>query len=149
MAPSNLIQERRNTIAKKNYLILLFSSTPRGFSSKCNSLKEQPPFRGATKGFPAKWRLRNDYADLGSASCSMKQNFNQSDLGSETSSVSCRTLRYGNSVLVSQTSFPRETSVGVVKCWLFSQVTTATSCGLCLVLFVDLILREGILARSH
>ena len=148
MAPRNLIQERRNTIAK-NYLILLFSSTQRGFSSKCNCLKEQPPFRGATKGFPAKWRLRNDYADLGSASCSMKQIFNQSDLGSETSSVSCRTPRYGMSALVSQTSFPGETSGGVVKCWLFSQVTTATSCGLCLVLFVDLILWEGILARSH
>ena len=149
MAPSNLIQERRNTIAKKTTLFYCSVQHQEGLAPNAIAWKRQPPFRGATKGFPAKWRLRNDYADLGSTSCSMKQNFNQSDLGSETSSVSCRTPRYGNSVLVSQTSFPRETSVGVVKCWLFSQVTTATSCGLCLVLFVDLILREGILARSH
>ena len=29
--------------------------------------------------------------------------------------------RYGITTLVSQTSFRRETSDGIVKCWLFSQ----------------------------
>ena len=52
------------------------------------SLREQPTFRDAT-GFPAKWRLRNDYRnsilmtrhypELGSASDWLKQIFRQSD----------------------------------------------------------------------
>ena len=43
------------------------------------------------------------------------------DLGSERH-------QYGISALVSQTSFRGETSVGVSKCWLFSQATLGADC---------------------
>ena len=37
-------------------------------------------------------------------------------------------LQHGISVLVSQTSFHRESSGGVAKCGLFSQTTTSADC---------------------
>ena len=47
----------------------------------------------------------------------LKQTFSQSDL-----IWAVKGHQYGISVLISQTSFFRETSCGVAKCWLFSQV---------------------------
>ena len=74
-------------------------------------------FRDATTGFPAKWRRRNErrnsilmtryYPDVGCASDWMKQ-----------ISTSIEFLH-----LLFQTSCRRETSSGIAKCWLFSQVT--------------------------
>ena len=51
---------------------------------------------------------------------------NYPDLGSDASSV------YGISVLVSHTSFCRETSGGVLKCQLFSQANKICE-GLCFI----------------
>ena len=46
----------------------------------------------------------------------LKQTFSQSDL-----IWAVKGHQYGISVLISQTSFFRETSCGMAKCWLFSQ----------------------------
>ena len=99
------------------------------------SLGNQPTFRDATTGFPAKWRLRNDYRnsilmtchypDLGSAfdwSC-RETNLSQPIRNAiQIWVMTCH--RYGISAFVSQTSFRGETRGGVVKCRLFSQAST-------------------------
>ena len=96
------------------------------------SLRKQSTFVGATTGFPAKWRLRNErrnsilmtrhYPDLGSASDWLNQisHTNQKhypDLMTRH--------QYGISALVSHTSFGGETSSSADKCRLFSQARLA------------------------
>ena len=99
------------------------------------SLGNQPTFRDGTTGFPAKWRLRNDFRNSILMTC------HNPDLGS-ASDWSCRERnlpqpirsaiqiwvvtrhQYGISAGVPQTSFRSETSRGVAKCRLFSQAST-------------------------
>ena len=93
------------------------------------SLREQPTFRDAT-GFPAKWHLRNDYRnsilmtrhypELGSASDWLRQIFRQSHAKTQTWLVSHH--QYGISALIFQAPFYGDTSGGVTKCRIFSQV---------------------------
>ena len=83
---------------------------------------------------PAKWRLRNErrnsilmtrhYPDLGSASdwsCRMGNLIQP--IRSSTQIWVVTRHQYGNSALLSQTSFDGETSGSVAKCWLFSRAT--------------------------
>ena len=97
----------------------------RGLLGSC-SLKKQPSFRNATTGSPAKWRLKNErrnsilkmrhYPDLGNASdwsCHANQ-----PIRSTTHIWVVTHHQYGNSALVSKTSFRGETSSGVAKCRL-------------------------------
>ena len=97
------------------------------------SLRKQPTFGDATTEFSAKWRLRNErrnstpmtrhYPDLGSASDWMNQISHEAPkIWSTTQIWVLRRHQYGISALVSQTSFRWETSGGVAKCPLFSQV---------------------------
>ena len=89
------------------------------------SLRKQPTFDDATTGFPVKclWSecsnsilMVRHYPDLGSAPdwpCHM------GNLIQPIWLVTCH--QYGNSALVSQTSFGGETNGSVAKCGLFSQ----------------------------
>ena len=95
------------------------------------SLRKQPAFCNATTGYPSKWRFRNKrrnsmlmtghYPDLGSASDWLKICFHR--LGVTTHICLVTRHQYGNSALVSRTSFRGETSCGVVLSRLFSQVS--------------------------
>ena len=98
------------------------------------SLRKKPTFHHATTGLPAKWRLGNEcrnsrvithhYPDLGSASDWLKLISRAARPIRSTIQIWVVTRhRYGISALVSQTSFHGETSGGVAKCRLFSQVT--------------------------
>ena len=83
-------------------------------------------FRDTINGFIAKWCLWNEcrnsilmtyqYPDLVVLFDWLKQTFSQSNL-----IWAVKGHQYAISVLISQTSFFRETSRGVAKCWLFSQ----------------------------
>ena len=96
-------------------------------------LKKQPTFRDATTCFPSKWRLGNDcrnsilmtchYPHLGRASDWLKP-ISPRPIWSFTQIWLVTRHHYGISALVSPTSFRAETSSGVAKCQLFSQVTT-------------------------
>ena len=99
-----------------------------------DSLRKRPTFLDATTGLPAKWRLRNEcrnsrlmtrhYPDLGSASDWLKQISRAArPIRSSIQIWVVTRHQYGISALVSQTSFLGETSGGVAKCRLFSQVT--------------------------
>ena len=80
------------------------------------SLRKQPTFHNATKGFPVKWRLRNEhrnsvlmmhrYPDLGSASDWLKQILPAVwPIRSTTEILAMTCHQYGTSAFVSQTSF--------------------------------------------
>ena len=96
------------------------------------SLRKQPTFGGATTGFPAKWRLRNErrnsilvtchYPDQGSASdwSCLVGNLIQ-PIRSTIQVCVVKRHEYGISALVSQTSFSGETSGSVAKCRVFCQ----------------------------
>ena len=96
------------------------------------SLKKQPTFDDATTGFPTKQHLRNErsnsilitghYPDLVSASYRSCHMGNSIQPIKSTTQIRVVTRhQYGNSALVSQTSFGGETSGSVTKFWLFSQ----------------------------
>ena len=102
------------------------------------SLRKQPTFGDATTGFPAKWRLRNErrnsilmthhYPDLGSASDWLNQiSYPARPIRSTTQIWVVTRYQYGISAFGSQTSFDRETSGSVAKCWLFSQAIWSLS----------------------
>ena len=109
------------------------ASSPQSKIVPLPSVKRQKPtFHDAITGFPAKWRLRNErrnsilmtchYPDLGSASdwsCHVGNLIQP--IRSTTQIWVVTRHQYGISALISQTSFREETSVGVVKCRLFSQ----------------------------
>ena len=88
-----------------------------------NGLRKQPTFCNAFTGFPAKWHLRNKcrYSIL---ICRVITQIwvvlliGWKLLHPIRSAVVLH--QYGISALVSQTSFRRETSGGVMKYWLFS-----------------------------
>ena len=114
------------------------------------SLRKQPTFHNATKGFPVKWRLRNEhrnsvlmmhhYPDLGSASdftSSMTNQKHYQDLGCDASSVWNFCIRFSDIIscvakggkvwgLISENPEERAVirqvpSVGMV--WIFSGTT--------------------------
>ena len=96
------------------------------------SLRKQSTFHDANTVFPAKWHLRNErrnsilmkrhYPDLGRASDWLKQIFHTArPIRSTTQIWIVLRRQYGISALISQTSFRRETSGGVLKRGLFSQ----------------------------
>ena len=107
-----------------------------------SSLRKHPTIGDATTGFPAKWRLRNEHRN------SIVMTLHHPDLGS-ASDWSCRVgnliqpiwsttqiwvvTRHQDriSALVSQTSFGGETSGGLAKCRMFSQVTFFPVCLVC------------------
>ena len=95
------------------------------------SLRKLPTFRDTTIGFRPKWRVKQaqefltddtSLRDLGSASdwsCCMENLLRP--IRSTIQIWLVAHHQYGILVLVAQTSFHRETSCGVTKCWLFSQ----------------------------
>ena len=96
------------------------------------SVRKQPTFGDTTTGFPVKWRLRSErsnsilmtrhYPDLGSASDWLCHLGNLIQPIKSTTQIWVVTHHhYGNSALVSQMSFGRETSGSGAKWWLFSQ----------------------------
>ena len=103
-----------------------------GQNASFSSLRKQPTFGDATTGFLAKWRLRDEcrntilmmlhYLDLASDSDWLCHVGNLIQPIRSTTQIWVVTRhQYGISVLVSQTSFGRETSCSVAKCQLFSQ----------------------------
>ena len=79
-----------------------------------------------TTGFPAKWWLWNEhYPDLSSASTDWLRQISLSagPIRSTTQTLVVTHHQYGISVLISQTSFRKETSADVAKGWLLSQAT--------------------------
>ena len=96
---------------------------------KESSLSKWVTFRDAITGFIAKWCLLNKcrnsvlmtcrYPDLGSAFWLVEANFQP--IRPTTQIWVVKGHQYGIFVLISQTSFCRETSCGLVKCRLFSQ----------------------------
>ena len=112
------------------------SQETKGLWNASNSLswEKQQTFRDPTTSFPAEWRLRNKCRN------SMLMTCHWPDLGRVSDWTCCaRNLlqpirnttqiwvvtrhQYGISALVSQTSFHGETSGGVAKYQLFSQVS--------------------------
>ena len=106
------------------------------FCRNAGSLRKQSTFGDATTGFPAKWRLRNDYRnsilmtshynDLGGASdwSCLVENLLQ-PIRSTTRIWVVMHHQYVMFALVFHTSFRGETrGGGVAKCRLFSQVGT-------------------------
>ena len=101
-------------------------------------LRKQPTFGDATIGFPAKLCLRNErrnsilmthhYPDLTSA-CDWLNQISHATrpIKSITQIWVVMHHQYWISVLVSQTSFGRETSGSVAKCRLFSQATVCST----------------------
>ena len=96
------------------------------------SLRKQPTFGGATTGFPAKRRLRNERRnsilmtrhcpDLGNASDWLNQISHAArPIRSTTQIWEVTSHQYGITALFSQTSFGGETSGSVAKCRLFSR----------------------------
>ena len=103
------------------------------------SLRKQPTFGDATTCFPVKWRLRNEHRnsilitrhhpDLGSASdWSYRVGNLIQPIRSTTQIRVMMCHQYGISVLVSQTSFGRETSGSIANCRLFSQARGHRKC---------------------
>ena len=87
-----------------------------------DSLRKQLTFHNATTGFPTKWPLRNECRN----SVLIMRYYK--DLGSASDWLCCVGTQiwvelYVIFVLISQTSFCRETSDGVTKCCLFSHPT--------------------------
>ena len=109
-----------------------------GQNASFSSLRKQPTFGNATTGFLTKWRLRDErrnttlmmfhYLDLGSDSdwsCHVGNLIQP--IRSTTQIWVVTRHQYGISVLISQTSFGRETSCSVAKCWLFSQAIVSVA----------------------
>ena len=124
--------------ASSSTLLYIFHLHQRLFSS----LRKHLTIGDATTGFPAKWRLRNEhrnsilmtrhYPDLGSASDWLNRISQAARPIRSTTQIWVVTRhQYGISALVSQTSFGGETSGGVAKCRLFSQVTFLPVCLVC------------------
>ena len=110
---------------------------PKKTSWSLDSLRKQPTFRDATKGFPAKWLLGNErrnsvpltchYPDLISVSDWLKQiSISAQPIRSTTQIWIVTRHQYGISALVPQTLFRGETSACVAKCQLFSQASFLT-----------------------
>ena len=113
--------------------VLFFKCLHPRFSLKKNSQRKQPTVGDATTGFPAKWRLRNErrktilmtrhYPDLGSTSDWFEAKFQPIRISTLIWVASSVWI----SSLVSQMSFRGETTGGVAKCRLFSQVKMKTA----------------------
>ena len=109
-----------------------------GQNASFSSLRKQPTFGNATTGFLTKWRLRDEcrnttlmmfhYLDLGSDSdwsCHVGNLIQP--IRSTTQIWVVTRHQYGISVLISQTSFGRETSCSVAKCRLFPQAIVSVA----------------------
>ena len=102
--------------------------------AKESSLRRQPTFRGVTKGFPSKWRLRNECRNSLLMTCHYPGLLKVFDWLKQVS-IASRPIRstaqiwvvtrhhYWIFAFLPQTSFCGKTSGGVAKCRLFSQGT--------------------------
>ena len=109
----------------------IFSGAPISFVGRENTSSPKNYLKACvggytTTGFPAKSRLWNEhYPDLVSASTDWLRQISLSagPIRSTTQILVVTHHQYGISVLISQTSFRKETRADVAKGWLLSQAT--------------------------
>jgi len=116
-----------SSVSLYNKMVYPVDSAIHNWSLVTLKLTKQSTFRDATTGFPRKWLLKNEsrnsmlmmhhYLDLGSASdrsCHVGNLLQP--MKSATSILVVTPHQYGNSAVVSQKSFPGETTSAIAKC---------------------------------